>query len=187
MDIFAGLQEPFDILDEEGEKTGATGTYDEVHSGALLHRTVHVWVLNLKGQLLLQKRSKNVRIFPGTWDASATGHVLAGQESLEGARMEIEEELGLSLLPDKIEHIFTIREYKVLNEGTHTENAFNDVYLVRCDLAMEEFKIKPSEVEEIRWIDLKEFKEWVLGKGEPLVPHDEQYEKLLEYLDTLKN
>ena len=36
---------------------------EEVHRKGLHHRTVHVWVRNAKGELLLQKRSSTKEIF----------------------------------------------------------------------------------------------------------------------------
>ncbi len=105
MDKFAALDhtDTFDILDENGEKLGETETYNTIHAEGLLHKTVHVWVLNSKSEFLLQKRSKYLRSRPLYWDNSASGHVLTGQTSLEAAQTETKEELGLSLLSSDFE------------------------------------------------------------------------------------
>ncbi|HEV7702510.1 MAG TPA: NUDIX domain-containing protein [Candidatus Paceibacterota bacterium] len=184
MDIFAHLKEKLDILDADGNKTGEAKTYDEVHSRGLLHLCVHGWVINSKRELLLQKRSKYVRAYPEYWDGSAFGHVNSGQTSLEAAQKETSEELGLDLPSEAFKHLFSVKENYVLNNGTFIENAFNDVYVIHADMEIKDFKTEPDEVTEIRWLGIEEFKEWVLGKGEPLVPHKEEYEKLLEYLAT---
>lgn len=39
-----------------------------------------------------------------------------------------------------------------------------------------------EEVEEVKWIDLDEFRKWMNGEGEPMVPHPEEYKLLLERL-----
>ncbi len=181
-DKFAGLKEKIDILDEDGNKIGETKTYDEVHEKGLLHLTVHVWLVNSKGQILLQKRSKYVRAYPEYFDIPAGGHVISSQNSLQGAQLETKEELGLELPESAFNFLFRVKEFYITNEGTHTENALNDVYLVNFDFNVEDFKTEHNEVTEVRFLDLEEFQKWISGAGEPLAPHEEEYKKILEYL-----
>ncbi len=183
MEKYKDKDDVFDIVNEQGEKTGESKTYTEVHEKGLLHITAHVWLLNSKGQILLQKRSKQVRVYPGYWDNSASGHVLAGQSSLEGAQTETEEELGVTLLLSDFKYLFTIEEQYILNNGSHIEHALNDVYIVNHDAPLEEFKLPPDEVEEVRWLDKEEFEKWISGKGEKMCLHLEEYKKILEYLE----
>ena len=176
------MEEQLDILNEKGEKTGETRNRQDAHLLGLLHRSVHVWFLNKEGQLLLQKRLKNMLACPRYWEISASGHVSAGQSSIEGAQRETEEELGVSLPQSSFNFLFTIEQHYVLNEGTYINNEFADVYLVHLDLNISEFKIDSFEVEEIRWLDTKEFKKWIKEGKELLTPHNGEYEMLLEYL-----
>lgn len=185
MDIFAHLEEKLDILDDAGNKTGEAKTYDEVHAEGLLHLCAHIWLVNSKGQVLLQKRSNHVRVFKEHWDTAASGHVLSGQTSLQTAQIETKEELGVNLPPEAFKHVFSLKENYISNNGIHLENAFNDIYLVHSDLVIEEFKTEPDEIKEVRWFDKEELEAWINGKGEPLTPHiKEEYEKLLEYLEN---
>ncbi|HEX7510823.1 MAG TPA: hypothetical protein VF335_05955, partial [Chitinivibrionales bacterium] len=48
--------ELIDIVDQAGNPLGYSRPRDEVHKTGLWHKTVHIWVLNSKQQLLLQKR-----------------------------------------------------------------------------------------------------------------------------------
>ena len=182
-DIFAGLNDYLDILDEAGNKTGEIKTYDEVHAKGLLHKSVHIWAVNSKGEVLLQKRSKFVRAYSECWDNSAAGHVTSQQSSIEAAQAETKEELGLDLLPDDFEYLFTLRQNIVSNNGTYLENEFVDIYLIRLDFEISKYKGEPDEVEELRWLTKEEFKKWIQGEGEQMVPHREEYEKILEYLN----
>ncbi len=61
---------------------------------AIIHRSVHILVLNRQGELLLQKRSMTKDVQPGKWDTSVGGHVGFGQSYLEAAQREAMEELG---------------------------------------------------------------------------------------------
>jgi 16S rRNA (adenine1518-N6/adenine1519-N6)-dimethyltransferase len=65
-----------------------------IHRDNLLHRAVHVLLLNNRGELLLQKRSYRKDRYPGCWDSSASGHVDAGESYVACAARELEEEIG---------------------------------------------------------------------------------------------
>jgi isopentenyl-diphosphate delta-isomerase type 1 len=97
-DVKAGqnLNELFDVVNERDEVVGQAPRH-QVHAQELLHRAVHVMVFNGKGQLFLQKRSMAKDSEPGTWSASCSGHVDAGESYDRAAQRELEEEIGLRL------------------------------------------------------------------------------------------
>lgn len=75
-------EEYFDVLDENGEKTGRTKLRREVHRDGDWHRTVNIFVV--KGdEVLLQKRCAAKDSYPGMWDISCGGHIAASEESRE--------------------------------------------------------------------------------------------------------
>lgn len=86
----------FDVVDGSDRVTGRA-TRDEVHRDGLMHRAVHGFVFNRRGELFLQKRSRLKDKHPGVWDSSAAGHLDAGEEYLEAMRREFREELGLGV------------------------------------------------------------------------------------------
>src|SRR5262249_22085291 len=61
----------------------------------LLHRAVHIFVFNSRGELLLQKRSAHKDEYPNCYTSSASGHLAAGESYERAAPRELEEELGL--------------------------------------------------------------------------------------------
>ncbi len=71
-----------------------------------------------------------------------------------------------------------------MHSETFIDNEFNDVYLVRKDVDIKDMKLQAEEVDKVRWIDIPEFEQWVKEKKENLVPHEEEYEKLLEFLKS---
>jgi len=177
------MEEFLDILNPVGDKTGESKSYDQVHRDGLMHRTVHVWLMNSKKQLLLQKRSKQKRAYPSLWDISSAGHVSSGQTSIEAAVRETKEELGLTISSQNFQFLFTVEEHVILNNGTYINNEFQDVYLVNLDVDILSLRIQQDEVDEVRWVDVGKFEEWILGQGETLVPHEEEHRKLLEHLN----
>jgi len=91
--------ELYDIVDDDDRVIG-TAARNACHGNpALVHRAVHVLVVNAAGELLLQKRSARKDIQPGKWDTSVGGHIEPGESYFAAALREMREELGLSGLP----------------------------------------------------------------------------------------
>ena len=176
-------EEYLDILDEQGNKTGESRPYLEAHEKGLIHSAVHVWIVNSKNEILIQKREKNRRFFPGHWDISSAGHVSAGQTSLEAGIREVKEELGLDIPTSKFTLICTLWTDSILNAGAFINKEFNPVYVVKADIDISDIKLLDGEVEAVKFLSISEFKDWISGKGEKMVPHEEEYTKLLDYLD----
>jgi 16S rRNA (adenine1518-N6/adenine1519-N6)-dimethyltransferase len=86
-------EEIFDVVDERDEVIGQAPR-SEVHVRKLLHRAVHVFVFNSRGDLLLQKRSALKDEYPLCFTSSSSGHLGAGETYDEAAPRELQEELG---------------------------------------------------------------------------------------------
>lgn len=86
--------ELFDVVDENDHVTGQA-TRDEVHARGLLHRAVHVFIFNKRGDVLMQQRSMQKDVHPGAWGSSVSGHLDAGEEYAAAAVRELDEEMGI--------------------------------------------------------------------------------------------
>jgi isopentenyldiphosphate isomerase len=180
-------EEYLDILNEDGSLTGESFTYKEVHKRGLLHRTARVWFVNSKGEVLVQKRSMNKKIFPGLWDAGVGGHVSSGETSVEGAQKETREEIGLEIPKEEYQLIFTIRAPKTKYFDDFIDNEINDVYVVRRDLDISNLKIEKGEVDDVRLLDLETFEKWTKSEEKMLAEHEEEYSKLISYLNETQD
>ncbi len=177
--------EHIDILDKAGNKTGDNATNDEAHKKGLIHKVVHIWIINSKGEILLQKRNKLKKAYPLHWDMSAAGHIDSGETSLEAAKRETFEELGLSLKNSSFNLLITLQENTVLNQGVYVNNEFQDVYVVHLDMDISLLRIGLNEVEEVKWTNIVDFKKMTEGKGELLFPHTEEHKIVLDYLKNI--
>jgi isopentenyl-diphosphate delta-isomerase type 1 len=177
-------EEYLDILSEKGEPMGVSRTSSDAHTEGLIHRAVHVWLVNSQKCILLQKRAAEKEAYPNYWDISASGHVSAGQTSIEGAQMETKEELGLSLPASAFIYFATFREQIILNNNTYINKEFQDIYIVRMDVKLSNMHFD-HEVSELKWVGLQEFKQLSLDKESMLVPHAEEYSRLVAYLEDL--
>lgn len=53
------MEEFFDVLNERGEYIGKIEARKKCHTEGLWHKAVAMFIINSKGQVLLQKRSAN--------------------------------------------------------------------------------------------------------------------------------
>ena len=176
------MGEKLDIFDQNEEKTGESETDEHVHLNGLLHRTVHVWLVNSKKQILLQKRSKNKRIYPGCWDISAAGHINSGETSLQAATRETKEELGISLPESAFKFLTTIKQPTIKYSDNFIDNEFNDIYLVNRNFNMLKFILETNEVEEMKWVNKEEFERLINTRESTLAPHYKEYKILLSQI-----
>lgn len=160
--------EQIDVLDSDGRPTGIVKPKPDVHRDGDWHRCAHVWIVGSDGRLLLQKRAHEKENWPDLWDISVAGHVSAGESATQSAIRETEEELGLRITPDELEHIGTLRYSTQLRED-YTENEFHEVHMLRRDVALSSLTLDGREVAEVRWVAFAELEEY------ERVPHEEEY------------
>jgi mutator protein MutT len=144
IDLYNGKREKLNktFIREEGEPE--KGEYK---------LAVHVWILNSKGEVLIQKRSENLKRNPGKW-AFTGGIVDSGETSLEGAIRESKEELGIDIDKNKIELLLSFKR----------EHGFVDVWLVKDNIEINNLVIQESEVSETKWVSIKELKKLIDNK-----------------------
>lgn len=144
--------ELFDVVDDEDRVVGQAERR-EVHARGLLHRAVHVFVVNRRGELLLQKRSRFKDMHPGVWDSSAAGHLDSGEDYAGAAVRELDEELGIR--GTEPSEIATIRP----SAATGWEHV--KLYLARWDGVP---KFPCSEVEATLWMPPAEVEAWIAAR-----------------------
>ncbi len=114
------------MVDEAGNRLGKARRSECHGNPELLHQAVHVFVVNGRGEVFLQKRSVHKDIQPGKWDTSVGGHLDAGETPGAAAVREAEEELGLEgVQPEFLYHYLwrteveseRIQTYRLRHEG----------------------------------------------------------------------
>ncbi|MFA6775789.1 MAG: NUDIX domain-containing protein [Sphaerochaetaceae bacterium] len=157
--------EKWDVYDCCGNKTGRTMERGQDCKPGEYHRVAHVCVFNSKGGLLIQKRTDTKEVWPGMWDLSAGGSVLAGEDSLTAAKRETHEELGLEVSLDC--PVLTI----------YSSNAIHDYYIVVRDLHRDEIHLQEEEVAEVRGANERDIREMI--KEGAFIPYHVNLVKLL--------
>jgi isopentenyldiphosphate isomerase len=137
---------PVVIVDEQDNAVGEAPLQEALAKG-LIHRVVFVILENTQGEVLLQRRSAHMRLFPGCWDISAGGHVDDGHSYIEAARIEVAEELGIEaqLGLEEVAHFYTEQPYP----DQPVVRRFVKVYRIRFDELPH--TLEAQEVSEVRW------------------------------------
>ena len=169
--------EYIDIFDENNEPTGKVKEKNQAHEDGNFHRTAHVWIINDKNELLLQKRSASKKSDPNCWDISGAGHIRAGESVIDGAIRELKEELGVEAKEKDLQYITTIKSTK---NPKNMEHAY--VYLLRCNKNIEDYIFEDEEVLEVKYVYYKELEKMVEERVEGLLIHQEEYNKLFEFI-----
>ena len=175
-------KEYFDILDENGNKTGKTKLRSDVHRDGDWHKAVHIWIINNSGEVLLQRRCPTKDSNPNMLDISSAGHLSAGDDSVQGALRELKEELNLDIKPEELHFIKTLKRSSKYTE-TFINNEFDDLFIVRTDKKIEDMKYQEEEISEIIYVPYKKFKEMVNNKQPDLLRHDDEFEILFDMFD----
>lgn len=176
------MSERIEILHDDGTPTGASKLKPEVHRDGDWHRAAHVWIVTPSGFVLLQRRSLAKENFPGLWDVSAAGHLSFGETSVQAAIRETREELGLEISAGELRHIATTTESWRLNDETYLDNEIHEVFLVRKDVRPDELVLQIGEVDQAVLMHLDTFRRHVENRDPSLVPHWEEYDRVIEGL-----
>ncbi|MBI4895740.1 MAG: NUDIX domain-containing protein [Candidatus Aenigmarchaeota archaeon] len=139
------MTEYVDTVDENDNVIGKT-TKKEAHQKKLIHRIVHILIINSEGDLLIQKRSMNMSTYPGYWTSPAAGHVTSGDDYEETAHRELKEELSINA---KLEKIGLVRSY----EDEHMQNIM--IFLTNHNGP---FKVDDNEIEKIEFVKIGKLK-----------------------------
>ena len=147
--------EIFDVVDKNDVVIGQK-TRDEVHAGNLLHRAVHVFIFNKRGDLLLQQRSMFKDVHPGAWGSSVSGHLDAGEDYTSAVLRELEEEMSIQAEtpPEEIARIAPceatgwehVRLYRMNHHGS--------------------VRFPAAEVSAATWFPIAEIEAWLAARPE---------------------
>lgn len=94
----AAVIEWVDIVDEQNNVI-AQSSRQQMRAQRLRHRATYIVVHDGMGKILVQRRTESKDFHPGKLDATAGGVVQSGENYLESARREAEEELGIAGVP----------------------------------------------------------------------------------------
>jgi 8-oxo-dGTP pyrophosphatase MutT (NUDIX family) len=145
-----------DLVDRDNQVVGRA-LRSEVRQKNLLHRGIAVLVRNSQGQVYVHQRTATKDLFPAMYDMFVGGVVGEGEDYLEAAIREAEEELGVQ--NRNLEFLFD-----------HLYEGDKNFSWVRCYRVLWDGPIhhQPEEVQWGDWMPEGELRQWI--HQVPIVP-----------------
>jgi 8-oxo-dGTP diphosphatase len=181
--------ELFDILNEDGTKSGLVRERGVAHRDGSLHETVHTWIVRRgernRWEVLLQKRSAVKDSNPGCYDISSAGHLASGDLPLEGALRELREELGLRARPEDLHYVGRHRgSFQAPFHGRmFRDNEYSYVYVMIRDIDESGLSLQEEEVESVLWMDYDECRRRIRGGTLPNCIYEDEFDMVGDYLN----
>jgi isopentenyl-diphosphate delta-isomerase type 1 len=164
----------FQLVDAEGNPAGSAARADCHGNPRLAHLVVHLHVFDPRGRLYLQKRAANKDTFPGRWDTSVGGHVMAGEGAAVALVREAREELDVDASAARF-----LFQYRY---GGDFETEVARVYSLQWGGAV---RPDPGEIEEGRFFAMEEVSALV-GTGALTPMFEHELPLLLSRLEALR-
>ena len=144
-------------VDKNNKKIGLR-PLEDFYTGKFIHRSAHLLLSNSKGEILLQKRSKNKVLYPNLYTYSVSGFV--NDESYEDCiKHEMKEEIGISI---SVKLLFIYKSFDKFDKSFHA------LFYGKSDKKITTDK---EEMSTVKWISLEEMKKDLKKNPERYVPH----------------
>ena len=143
--------ELIDIVDENDKPLGYTEERDAVHEKGLWHRHVGCWIMNEKGEVLMEQRSFKVKN-PGKW-CKIGGHVGAGETVEEAMKREALEEIGFEIIGD-------IKEIDIYVKDRTHDKTFTYDYIFFTNKKEEDYVIQKDEVNRVKYFKIEDLEQY---------------------------
>ncbi len=151
------------LVDTDDQETGSLGKV-ECHDGdGILHRAFSVFLFNDRGELLLQQRSADKRLWPMYWTNTCCSHPRQGESMQVATERRLQQELNTA---STLEFIYKF-EYQARFGDLGSENELCWVYLGRIE---REATANDAEVAALRFADEKTLQAQIESNPDDFTP-----------------
>lgn len=160
------------VLVDKNDKEIGLEKKVKCHQGkGILHRAFTILVFNKKGEVLIQKRSKDKMLWPLVWETSCSSHPRQGESCIAAGEKRLKKELGFTCplkLMDKF--LYQVPYKNGQASSPRVIGSENEV----CSLLKGNYdgKVKPDpkEIAECKWIGISELREEIKKNPENYAP-----------------
>lgn len=138
------------LVTEKDEQIG-TMPKMEAHEKAKLHRAFSVFIMNDKGETMLQQRAAQKYHSPLLWTNTCCSHQRVGETNIEAGRRRLQEEMGFKA---DLKELFSFI-YKAPFDNGLTEHELDHVMMGYYHGVP---KINPDEVADFKWMKPEDIK-----------------------------
>jgi len=133
------------LVDSNDRECGFASKADAHMGEGRLHRAFSVFLFNKDGELLIQQRSAQKRLWPGFWSNTCCSHPRVGETLDVATRRRLDDELNLSA---ELEFVYRF-VYQARYGEAGSEHELCHVFLGRFDGGV---KFNTSEISGIRYL-----------------------------------
>jgi len=149
--------EPLILVDDADREIGHLDRAN-CHAGSgVLHRAFSLFIFNGNGELLVQQRSGNKRLWPLYWSNSCCSHPRRAESMDSAIHRRLDEELGLAC---SLHFLFKF-QYQAQFDAAAAERELCSVYIGRSDGRV---RVDPAEIHAWRWIDTAVLQSQMAGR-----------------------
>ena len=131
----------------------------EAHKKAVLHRAFSIFIMNRKGETMLQQRAAGKYHSPLLWTNTCCSHQRVGESNVQAGKRRLQEEMGFVV---ELKELFSFI-YKVTFDNGLTEHELDHVMIGKHT---EDPKINPKEVANWKWMKLADIKQDIIKRPE---------------------
>lgn len=151
------------LVDRDDEEIGHLDK-GACHDGeGVLHRAFSLFIFNDDGELLLQRRAFDKRLWPGFWSNSCCSHPRRGERLEEAVERRLSEELGMT---SRFEFLFKFSYHAAFGE----EGSEREVCSVFIGRSNDPVSANANEVAEWRWIPVPDLDVALRERGDLYTP-----------------
>jgi len=152
----------------------------EAHEKAILHRAFSVFIMNSKGETMLQQRAMEKYHSPGLWTNTCCSHQRLGESNIEAGKRRLKEEMGFET---ELKELFSF-VYKASFDNGLTEHELDHVMLGFYD---GDPLINAEEVMNWKWMKPDVVKQAMQDKPEEFTAWSRIiFDKFYDHFKTLK-
>lgn len=138
------MEEKVILVDSKDNPIGLMSKM-EAHEKAVLHRAFSVFIMNDKGQIMLQQRAADKYHSPLLWTNTCCSHQRDGETNIGAGKRRLREEMGFET---ELKEVFSFI-YKAPFDNGLTEHELDHVMIGYYNDAP---KINPDEVANWKWM-----------------------------------
>ena len=145
------IEEQVILVDEQDNELGVMEKL-EAHRIPTLHRAISVFIVNSKGEWLLQQRALDKYHSNGLWTNTCCSHPRPGESNLEAARRRLLEEMGMEAELSELFHFV----YREVLDNDLTEYELDHVFVGISDQVP---RINADEVHNYKYVTYEDLQE----------------------------
>lgn len=138
------MEEKVVLVDENNQQIGLMPKM-EAHEKAVLHRAFSVFIINDRGETMLQQRAAHKYHSPLLWTNTCCSHQRDGETNIEAGKRRLQEEMGFSV---DLKEVFSFI-YKAPFDNGLTEHEYDHVMV---GYSNQEPEINTDEVASWKWM-----------------------------------